>query len=181
MKIKHLRCIKFDSNRGQLKNLETLSCRKIAFNKFKLQDFKCLVKLEIHHTAERQIKQIKEIVGERKILNRRALNRPLKVLVSVFEKQLVSCERGFDETNDPVLGSLQRKNFFQCVSNAKEKEGDVKEKNFFQCVSNAKEKEDFGFQKLILFKQTRVYLHQASIITHKLKTKTTIFYPGRIA
>lgn len=103
LKIKHLRCFKFNSNLSQLKNLETLCCQEIILDDFKLQDFKSLVKLEVYPDNEEKLELIKRIKVERDKLNREGLHRPLQLVVSGFNDQLVSCEKKGRYESDPTM------------------------------------------------------------------------------
>ena len=91
LKIKHLQCLRFNSNLSQLKNLETISCQEILSEDFRLHDFRSLVKLEIYPNSEEQLQLVKELLKERDNLSRGGLDRPLQIVVSGFEDQLVSC------------------------------------------------------------------------------------------
>lgn len=97
LKVKHLKCPEFRSNFRQLRNLETLCCKEIAFD-FQLKEFPSLAKLEIWPTEE-QLSMVRQIQKQRSRSNR----GDLQLIVSGFSEELVSLERDPDN-GLPILG-----------------------------------------------------------------------------
>lgn len=82
LKVRHLECIEFSGNLGQLKNLETLVCNTISFD-FRLNQFKSLSRTELW-----SFDAFRTVQNEKRRLNR----TNLQVLAPGFEEATVACE-----------------------------------------------------------------------------------------
>ena len=83
--VRHLQCLRFDSNLSGLQNLETLICQEITFD-FDLDNFGSLTRLELFPKSEHQLQVAKDIFAKRKRLQR----DDLVILVSGFKEELMT-------------------------------------------------------------------------------------------
>ena len=97
--IRHLECIKFDSNMRVLKNLDTLVCQSIICS-FTLEDFRSLRRLELFPWREPELEYIRGIVNEKNHLGR----DKLEILVCGFNDILVAFKQ--PDRDLPILPCL---------------------------------------------------------------------------